>query len=106
MFHETCANHEIQDSTPELRGLRCLKRNPFYTNLNVFYSIQVLKPDPVTAVACGRHHTLVALESGTVMAMGSNSEGQLGCGRNPDYTTEPIQVSGSLLQSQSHKTVG
>jgi len=60
-----------------------------------------LKPDPVTAVACGRHHTLVALDSGTVMAMGSNSEGQLGCGRNPEYTTEPIQVLGSLQQLPS-----
>ena len=60
-----------------------------------------MKPDPVTAVACGRHHTLVALESGTVMAMGSNSEGQLGCGRNPEYTTEPIQVLGSLQQLPS-----
>ena len=55
----------------------------------------------MTAVACGRHHTLVALESGTVMAMGSNSEGQLGCGRNPEYTTEPIQVLGSLQQLPS-----
>ena len=82
------------------------KKSILHKSKCILCNIQVLKPDPVTAVACGRHHTLVALESGTVMAMGSNSEGQLGCGRNPDYTTEPIQVSGSLLQSQSHKTVG
>ena len=58
--------------------------------------VKTLKPDQVTAVACGRQHTLVAMMSGVLHAMGSNSEGQLGVGRNPEWTSVPMQFSGKL----------
>ena len=32
--------------------------------------VKTLKPDQVTAVACGRQHTLVAMMSGVLHAMG------------------------------------
>ena len=59
--------------------------------------VKTLKPDLVTAVACGRHHTIVVMQSGTVFAMGSNSEGQLGVGRNPEWTSVPMEFGGENL---------
>ena len=59
--------------------------------------VKTLKPDLVTAVACGRHHTIVAMQSGVVFAMGSNSEGQLGVGRNPEWTSVPMEFGGEKI---------
>ena len=79
---------------------------------------KVLKPDGVEAVGCGQHHTIVAtqvtvtviiivivvvpislslisVQSGALWAMGSNSDGQLGVGRNPEWTSVPIQIHGT-----------
>eukprot|EP00090_Calanus_glacialis_P018965 TRINITY_DN29288_c0_g1_i1.p1 TRINITY_DN29288_c0_g1~~TRINITY_DN29288_c0_g1_i1.p1 ORF type:complete len:689 (-),score=225.92 TRINITY_DN29288_c0_g1_i1:63-2129(-) len=56
--------------------------------------VKTLKPDLVAAVACGRHHTIVAMQSGVMFAMGSNSEGQLGVGRNPEWTSVPMEFGG------------
>ena len=54
----------------------------------------MLKPSRVEAVACGRHHTVMALDNGKLMAVGSNSEGQLGVGRHPEWTSVPMPVQG------------
>ena len=89
--------------------------------------VKVLKPDGVEAVGCGQHHTIVATQvtvvviiitivfviingeqcychrhhhryqSGALWAMGSNSDGQLGVGRNPEWTSVPIQIHGTLI---------
>ena len=58
----------------------------------------MLKPDKVSVVACGRHHTVVAMESGAVMAVGSNTEGQLGVGRHPESTSVPMPVTGRIIE--------
>ena len=52
--------------------------------------VKVLKPDKVVAVACGKSHTVVAMASGRLWAFGSNSEGQLGIGR--EETAESVNV--------------
>ena len=79
-----------------------------------------MKPDGVEAVGCGQHHTIVAtqvtvtviiivivvvpislslisVQSGALWAMGSNSDGQLGVGRNPEWTSVPIQIHGTPM---------
>ena len=80
--------------------MQTLRRDPMYgpsvTGFDHIY-FKVLKPDKVTAVACGRHHTVVALVSGTIMAFGSNNEGQLGIGREPEWTNVPMGVTGILV---------
>ena len=54
----------------------------------------MLKPDQVTGVACGRHHTLVSMKSGMCWSFGSNSEGQLGAGRGPEWSHTPVPWEG------------
>ena len=56
--------------------------------------VKRLKPDQVVAVATGRYHTVVAMRSGKVWAMGCNSEGQLGVGRGSEWVSGPQQVAG------------
>ena len=56
--------------------------------------VKVLKPDQVVAVSCGRYHTVVAMRSGQVWAMGCNSEGQLGVGRGAEWLSAPQKVPG------------
>ena len=56
--------------------------------------VKVLKPDRVTAVACGKNHTIVSTVSGAIWAMGANNEGQLGCGKNPEWSNTPLQITG------------
>ena len=40
----------------------------------------VVLPTPTIAVACGEHHTMLLTAAGDVYTLGSNREGQLGCG--------------------------
>ena len=56
--------------------------------------VKVLKPDQVTKVACGRHHTLVVMRSGVCWSFGSNSDGQLGVGRGPEWSNTPVPWEG------------
>ncbi|XP_042639386.1 X-linked retinitis pigmentosa GTPase regulator [Orycteropus afer afer] len=42
--------------------------------------ITTLKPEKVKFAACGRNHTLISTERGSVYATGGNNEGQLGLG--------------------------
>ncbi|XP_038658067.1 X-linked retinitis pigmentosa GTPase regulator isoform X2 [Scyliorhinus canicula] len=49
--------------------------------------VKALKSEKVKLVACGRNHTLVCTEQGTVYATGDNSEGQLGLGDTEERTT-------------------
>jgi len=49
----------------------------------------------VVQVACGKTHTVVSMESGKLMAFGSNVDGQLGVGRNIDSTNKPIDIPGT-----------
>ena len=56
--------------------------------------VKKLKPDQVVGVATGRYHTVVAMRSGLVWAMGCNSEGQLGVGRGSEWVSGPQPVSG------------
>ena len=56
--------------------------------------VKVLKPDQVVAVATGRSHTVLAMRSGKVWAMGCNSEGQLGVGRGSEWVSGPRAVPG------------
>ena len=56
--------------------------------------VKMLKPDHVAAVACGRHHTIIVMQSGVCFSVGSNSEGQLGVGKNPEWTSVPMEFGG------------
>ena len=56
--------------------------------------VKRLKPDQVVAVATGRYHTVVAMRSGKVWAMGCNSEGQLGVGRGSEWVSGPQLLTG------------
>ena len=47
-------------------------------------------------MACGKAHTVVAMESGKMFGFGSNSEGQLGIGRHPDAVNKPVEIAGGL----------
>ncbi len=59
--------------------------------------VKVLKPDKVRAVGCGKAHTVVAMASGRLWAFGSNTEGQLGVGREPETVHQPIEVNTSNI---------
>jgi alpha-tubulin suppressor-like RCC1 family protein len=50
----------------------------------------------VLAVACGQHHTVVALSSGGVVAFGKNDHGQLGLGHISDPVLEPSLLAPPL----------
>ena len=52
--------------------------------------VKSLKPDKVVRVACGKAHTVVAMESGKMFGFGSNTEGQLGIGRHPESVNKPV----------------
>ena len=41
--------------------------------------------------------SLISVQSGALWAMGSNSDGQLGVGRNPEWTSVPIQIHGTAI---------
>lgn len=47
---------------------------------------RVALPGPAAAVSCGHYHTLVLLQSGELMAFGSNKHGQLGVSSSVDTT--------------------
>ncbi|XP_008831265.1 X-linked retinitis pigmentosa GTPase regulator isoform X5 [Nannospalax galili] len=49
--------------------------------------IKALKPEKVKLAACGRNHTLVSTDKGSVYAAGGNNEGQLGLGDTDDRDT-------------------
>ncbi|XP_012976325.1 X-linked retinitis pigmentosa GTPase regulator isoform X3 [Mesocricetus auratus] len=49
--------------------------------------IKALKPEKVKLAACGRNHTLVSTDRGSVYAAGGNNEGQLGLGDTDDRDT-------------------
>ncbi|XP_069896737.1 X-linked retinitis pigmentosa GTPase regulator isoform X2 [Dipodomys merriami] len=49
--------------------------------------VKALKPEKVKLAACGRNHTLVSTEKGSVFATGGNSEGQLGLGDTEERNT-------------------
>ncbi|XP_028623650.1 X-linked retinitis pigmentosa GTPase regulator isoform X3 [Grammomys surdaster] len=49
--------------------------------------IKALKPEKVKLAACGRNHTLVSTDTGSVYAAGGNNEGQLGLGDTDDRDT-------------------
>ncbi|KAM4819304.1 X-linked retinitis pigmentosa GTPase regulator [Thomomys bottae] len=49
--------------------------------------VKALKPEKVKLAACGRNHTLVSTEKGSVYATGGNSEGQLGLGDTEERNT-------------------
>ena len=58
--------------------------------------VKSLKPDRVLRVACGKAHTVVAMESGKMYGFGSNSDGQLGIGRNPESINRPMEIHGGI----------
>lgn len=58
--------------------------------------VKSLKPDKVVRVACGKAHTVVAMESGKMFGFGSNTEGQLGIGRHPESVNKPVEIVGGL----------
>jgi X-linked retinitis pigmentosa GTPase regulator len=58
--------------------------------------VKSLKPDRVVRVACGKAHTIVAMESGRMFGFGSNAEGQLGVGRHPESVNKPIEIVGGI----------
>ncbi|XP_071462952.1 X-linked retinitis pigmentosa GTPase regulator isoform X1 [Marmota flaviventris] len=49
--------------------------------------VKALKPEKVKLAACGRNHTLVSTEGGSVYAAGGNNEGQLGLGDTEERNT-------------------
>ncbi|XP_012592131.1 X-linked retinitis pigmentosa GTPase regulator isoform X4 [Microcebus murinus] len=49
--------------------------------------VKALKPEKVRIAACGRNHTLISTEEGTVYAAGGNNEGQLGLGDTEERDT-------------------
>nr|XP_048317528.1 X-linked retinitis pigmentosa GTPase regulator isoform X2 [Myodes glareolus] len=49
--------------------------------------VKALKPEKVKLAACGRNHTLVSTDRGSVYAAGGNNEGQLGLGDTDDRDT-------------------
>ncbi|NXO06055.1 RPGR regulator, partial [Oriolus oriolus] len=49
--------------------------------------VKALKPEKPKLAVCGRNHTLVYTEKGSVYAAGGNSEGQLGLGDTEERTT-------------------
>ncbi|KAK7798228.1 hypothetical protein U0070_011672 [Myodes glareolus] len=49
--------------------------------------VTALKPEKVKLAACGRNHTLVSTDRGSVYAAGGNNEGQLGLGDTDDRDT-------------------
>lgn len=49
--------------------------------------IKALKPEKVKLAACGRNHTLVSTDTGSIYAAGGNNEGQLGLGDTDDRDT-------------------
>jgi len=55
--------------------------------------VKVLKPEGVTAAACGKAHTVVWTRTGKLMAFGSNAEGQLGVGKDVEFSEKPLQVT-------------
>lgn len=60
--------------------------------------VKCLKPDRVTAVACGKAHTVVAMASGQMWGFGSNAEGQLGVGRQPEMTNKPLEIDPAAIE--------
>ena len=64
-----------------------------YNNVLRPSCVKCIKPDRVSAVACGKAHTIIATESGRLFAFGSNNEGQLGIGlKNQDSCNQPLEV--------------
>ncbi|OBS65623.1 hypothetical protein A6R68_05842 [Neotoma lepida] len=49
--------------------------------------VKALKPEKVKLAACGRNHTIVSTDKGSVYAAGGNNEGQLGLGDTDDRDT-------------------
>ncbi|XP_012497543.1 PREDICTED: X-linked retinitis pigmentosa GTPase regulator [Propithecus coquereli] len=49
--------------------------------------VKALKPAKVRIAACGRNHTLILTEGGTLYAAGGNNEGQLGLGDTEERDT-------------------
>ncbi len=44
-------------------------------------------------VACGKAHTIAYTRSGKLYSFGSNSEGQLGVGKSPEYADTPRAIA-------------
>lgn len=61
--------------------------------------VRVLFPvntPPITAVACGRNHTLALDENGGVWAWGNNGSGRLGNGNTSPHSSIPVAVTKPL----------
>jgi alpha-tubulin suppressor-like RCC1 family protein len=65
--------------------------------------VQVGGITTATQLAAGESHSLAVLANGSVMAWGSNSNGQLGNGTTTDSPT-PVQVSG--ISTATHVAAG
>ncbi|XP_066480523.1 protein RCC2-like [Tiliqua scincoides] len=57
--------------------------------------VEVLSSETVVLAACGRNHTLVLTESGSIFAFGENKMGQLGLGNQTDAVPSPTQNASS-----------
>ncbi|XP_059096625.1 X-linked retinitis pigmentosa GTPase regulator-like [Tigriopus californicus] len=62
--------------------------------------VKALKPDKVILVACGKSHTIVYMESGRLLAFGSNADGQLGVGRTPEFTNRPLEITNEVIKEE------
>ena len=53
------------------------------------YLLSALRTTPIKMVTCGRMHTLVVTESGSVMSWGKGERGALGLGDSMPFTHTP-----------------